>query len=162
LDFGFSSWGYVFWVFCGVWSRGRSSLFIGTREGGRLAWWWGRPAPCGAHSSIPSFSNFLDSWLRDAFTCRRSMWCGGWKRMEESEGGGVNWCEVMWLRWVPWVCMSPVFVPYNHTSMQRKINFMYLWKIRILMMVFLYFSATTVIIIYQRFSCLVNINYMGL
>jgi hypothetical protein len=83
----------------------------------------------------------------------------------KKNGGEWRWwsevIEVRWLRWVPWVRMSPVFVPYNHTSMQRKITFMYLWKIRILMMVFLYFSTTTVIIIYQRFSRSVNINYMG-
>jgi hypothetical protein len=48
--------------------------------------------------------------------------------------------------------MSPVFTPYKHTTMQNKNTFMNQREIRILMMVFLYFSAATVNITYGGFT----------
>jgi hypothetical protein len=54
--------------------------------------------------------------------------------------------------WLSGAHMSPVFIPYKHTSMQNKITFMKLREIRILMMVFLYFPATTVNTTYGGFT----------
>jgi hypothetical protein len=61
--------------------------------------------------------------------------------------GGDRW-------WLSGPHMSPVFIPYNHKSMQNKITFMKPREIRILMMVFLHFSTTTVNITYGGFYAL--------
>jgi hypothetical protein len=60
LDFRISSWGYVFWVFCSMWSRGRSSLFIGARGGGRLPGGGANQPHVGpTHPSLPSLTSLL-------------------------------------------------------------------------------------------------------
>jgi hypothetical protein len=48
--------------------------------------------------------------------------------------------------------MSPVFLPYTCINMQCKNTFMKLWNMRRWMMVFLYFSASTVNISYEVFT----------
>jgi hypothetical protein len=60
--------------------------------------------------------------------------------------GGDRW-------WLSGPHMSPIFISYNHTSMQNKITFMKLREIRILMIVFfcIFFSVTMVNITYGGF-----------
>jgi hypothetical protein len=75
---------------------------------------------------------------------------GSGDEWEIMEGDKVSGCEVMSCG-LSGPHMSPVFIPYKHTSMQNKITFMKLRGIRILMMVFLYFFTTTVNTTYGGF-----------